>query len=264
MESKPGAPSIKWETTKTDAGISIQAEFPGMKVIQNEIFQKKIAPDGADKSLLDEIAEYNKRYSDIPKTQSTEIVFDDKETMISYVASYSFWISTRNEVEIQKAALDEKYLINGKPLGKKHRDDISQKLSVLKNDLAKSIKAASDKNEIWSSTIEGDSGDIIICRKEDSGKYKMILTGLINDEEYTNPDVPVLSTRSILWLRDAGLLAPSNITLGQMQRVFTAPDSFLGGRDTDAAIQYEEFVVNNGKSLIKVPIPLDEASVINN
>lgn len=264
MELKPDTSSIRWKTAKTDSGISIKAEFPGMKVTQNEIFQTKIAPNDAGISLLNEIADYNKRYSDIPKIESTEIVFDNKEAMISHISSYSLWISTRNEVEIQKAALDEEYLINGSPLDQKYRDDISQKLSELTNDLTKSIEAVLDKNETWSSAIEGDSGDIVMCSKEKDGKYKMVLTGLANDEEYTHPDLPVLSGRSIIWLRDAGLLAPSSITLGQMQRVFTAPGSFFGGRDTDAAIQYEEFVVDKGKSLIKVPMPLDEASVINN
>lgn len=264
MESKQTQPSSKWETTKTDAGLLIQAEFPGMKVSQFEIIQKKIAPPKADQKLLNEIDDYNTRFSDIPKTRSTEVVFDDKEAMISCVASYALFISTRNEVELQRAALDKTYLINGNPLGEKYRDEISMKLSEIKNNLTNSIEKSIDSGETWYSVIEGDGGDIIMCSKEKNGKYKMILTGLKNDEDYTEPDLPVLSACSIIWLRDADLLAPSSITLGQMQRVFTSPDSFFGGRSTDATIQHEEFVVNGGKSLLKVLKPLDENLVINN
>lgn len=265
MDFSEGNLQNEWKTSQTEQGMFIsEAERPGIKIRQFDVIQKKVAPLNADPDTLADVNDYNMRYSDIPRHDSTEVIFDDKERMIGQVASYIYFIKTRNEVLLQKAALDKNYLVNGKaPLKEKYRPEIVAGLTQLQSTLAEGINTNFERNEIWYSIVGGDGGDIIICSMESDGKYKMTLSGLKNDEQHMEPDTPVLSLRTGIWLRDAGLLAPGNITPAQAQRVFTAPNSFFGGEDVREDIPHEEFTVAN-RWKIKVLLPTDKKSVASN
>jgi hypothetical protein len=207
--------------------------------------------------------DYNRKFADIPETQKTEITLDDDQKMLELVTSYVHWIWTHDEVGLQQAAHDPSILVHGYTISPDVKENIVTKMAELRENLKQSVFKDIDETNLWYSVVDGDGGDILMCSKDKSGKYKLSLSGLKIMEENLEPEIPILSFRTQCWLRDSGLLAPSKITSAQMQRVFTAPDSFLGGKDSDKTVQYDTFVTKNGQTIKVLHPPEDYDARVN-